>query len=334
MNKKINLLGALLLGVFIMMGCENSTNSITGGDELTTAEINSTANSHTGCHDTGVDLDSGADLTAHYINEMPTSSLDITCDVGVYFDEDGEIDGVQLNATVAGAKSRQYGVYVNGAAVKLTDSFVNSAADYPNRFFPVMYIDGAIGTIKNNELTGAHRAGIVLRGVGTDVNVDGNDIIGIGPKSTGWAQNGIQVDSEASGVIKNNLVEGHFWNLDNFVSTGIGVYSDNINVQKNTVRNNDLGVLVSGDRVNVNHNTVEITYSEVDVDGIYGVFVNPGKNSGVRQNSITSNTDTGFGLWVFGTNNAKLIRNDVSGWEYNLIDQGDNTKLPKPFDVY
>lgn len=327
MNKKINLLGALLLGIFIMMGCENSTNSITGGDELTTAEINSTASSHTGCHATG------SGLTAHYINETPTSPLDITCDVGVYFDEDGEIDSITLNATVAGAKLKQYGVYINGADVKLTDSFINTAADYPNQFVPVIYLDGATGTVKNNELTGAHRAGIVIRGADTDVNVDGNDLIGVGPKSTGWAQNGIQVDSEASGVIKNNLVEGHFWNKDNVVSTGIGVYSDNVNVQKNEIRDNDLGVLLLGNNINLNHNTIEITYEGVDVDGIYGVLVYPGDNNGVRQNSITSNTGTGFGLWVYGANNTKLIRNDISGWEYNLTDMGDDTKLPKPFEI-
>lgn len=327
MIKKANLLGILLLGVIIAMGCQDSVTNIETNDAITTTMNSGEMASLTGCQNTGTGL------TAHYINEAPNSSLDITCDIGVYFDEDGEIDGVTLNATVAGAKSRQYGVYVNGADVKLTDSFVNSAADYPHEFIPVIYLDEATGTIKNNELTGAHRAGIVLRGAGTDVNVDNNDVIGIGPKDSGWAQNGIQIDSEASGVIKNNLVEGHFWNLDNFVSTGIGIYSDNVNVQRNTVRNNDLGALLSGDNINLHHNTVEITYSSVDIDGIYGVFANPGKNNGIRQNSITSNTGTGFGLWVYGTNNAKLIRNDISGWEYNLIDQGNDTKLPKPFEV-
>lgn len=327
MLKKNNLLRLLLFGVIVAVGCQDSMTNIENNDTVTTIMNGGEMVTLTECQDTG------AGLTAHYINETPKSSLDITCDVGVYYDEDGKINGVQLNATVDGAKSRQYGIYVNGADVKVTDSFVNSAADYPNEFVPVIFLEGATGSIKNNELTGAHRAGIVLRGAGTDVNIDGNDIIGIGPKSTGWAQNGLQVDTEASGIIKNNLVEGHFWNLDDFTSTGIYIFSDNVNVQKNTIRNNDLGTALAGDNINLNHNTIEITYSEVDVDGIYGVLTYPGKNIGVRQNTITSNTETGYGLYVYGSNNAKLIRNDVSGWGTNLIDQGNDTKLPKPFEI-
>jgi len=333
MIKKTNLLGILLLGIFVAVGCQDSTTNFDSKADTANNELLATTmdtgemESLTVCENTGIGL------TAHYINEMPNSPLEITCDIGVYFDQDGVINGVQLDATVDGAKSKQYGVYVHGANVKVEDSFVHTSADYPHQFVPITYQDGATGNISNNELTGAHRAGIVLRGTGTNVNVDGNSVIGIGQKSTGWAQNGIQIDSEASGIIKNNLVEGHFWNLDNFVSSGIFAFSDNVNIQKNTIRNNDLGVVMQGDNINLNHNTVEITYSEVDIAGIYGVLAYPSKNNGIRQNSITSNTGTGYGLWLYGTNNAKLIRNNVSGWQYNVIDQGNDTKLPKPFEV-
>ncbi|GAA5521147.1 right-handed parallel beta-helix repeat-containing protein [Aliifodinibius salicampi] len=333
MIKKTNLIGILVLGVFVAVGCEESTTSIDSttntenNDILSTSMSSGETASLTECQDTGVGL------TAHYINETPNSPLDITCDIGVYVDKDGEIDGVTLNATFDGAKSKQYGIYVKGANVKLANSSVNTDADYPHQFVPITYQDGATGNITNNEVTGVHRAGIVLRGAGTDVNVDGNNVIGIGPKSTGWAQNGIQVDQEASGVIKNNLVEGHFYNKDTFVSSGIGVFSDNVNVQKNTIRNNDLGVALVGNNTNVNHNTIEITYTEVDVNYIFGVWAYPSEDNGIRQNTITSNTGTGFGIFLQGTENTKLIRNDVSGWGTNLIDGGDDTKLPKPFEI-
>lgn len=330
MGIQARLISFLLVIGITAIGCESTTNSVSD-NQHTNEFIGEAEVGHTNCQDTGIGL------TAHYINEIPNGPLEITCDIGVYYNQNGKINNVSLSGTVAGSNgssTNQYGIYVDGANVRLTNSSVAVDDAYPNRFVSIAYQNGASGNIRGNDVTGAHRAGILIRGPETNAVVSSNSLIGIGPKDTGWAQNGIQVDDEAGATIKDNLVEGHWWNLDNFVSTGIGIYSKNVNVQKNEVLNNDLGILLFNDSVNVHHNAIEITYEAIDIAGIYGILAYPGNNNvGIRQNSIISSVESGIGLGVFGTTNAKLIRNDVNGWATNLLDAGDETKLPKPFEI-
>lgn len=276
------------------------------------------------CSSTGV-----GSLTAHYINEVPADPLYVTCDIGVFFDVDGAIDGVEIHGTVAGAKPVQYGIYVQGANVDVTNSSVAVEVGYGHQFVAVTYRAGATGTISGNNLTGPHRVGILLRGSGTSVVVDSNEIIGTGPKSTGWAENGIQIDQGATATVKKNLIADHWWDKDNFVSTGLLIQTDGVTAHQNNLHNNDLGAYLIGNDNNFIQNMVGITYEEVVIEDIYGVFV-WGNGNGVRQSTITSNTGTGLGLGVMGTGN-KLIRNTVSGWDEDVWDGGDDTVWPAPF---
>lgn len=280
------------------------------------------------CHATGTGL------TAHYVNEVPSAPLEVTCDIGIYFDADGTIDDVDIEGTVAGARSVQYGVYIDGASVDVTASSVDVADDYPHQFLAIAYRDAATGVVADNVLTGAHRVGALLDGGGTSATVRGNEIEGTGPKDKGWAENGIQVSRGASGTLLGNAVTDHWWDPNNFVSSGIIVFgSDDVTINRNDVRNNDAGVILFGDRNNAVHNTVEVTReeAETDIDTLhYGVWVS-GRNNGVRQNTIAA-VDGEVGIFVFaGSNNTKLIRNAISGWDVPVFDGGDKTKRPKPF---
>jgi hypothetical protein len=276
------------------------------------------------CLDTG-----NGDLTAHYINEAPSEPLEVTCDVGIYFDEDGNIDGVEVYGTVEGAKSTQVGIYVSGANVNVTNSVVAVEEDYPHQFVSIRYQGGATGNVRKSEVSGAHRVGILVRGEGTSVNIRSNEITGTGPKTSGWAENGIQVDQGANATIVGNLIADHWWDGDDYVSSGLLVMTDGVTVTRNTLTNNDLGAYLIGDNNNFVHNVVEITHDVINIANTYGVFV-LGNNNGVRQSIITSSADAGLGIGVMGTNN-KLIRNSVSGWHENIWDGGVDTKWPKPF---
>lgn len=291
---------------------------------LTTLVTTTSANANNVCLDTGVE-----GLTAHYINEVPSGPLDVTCDIGVFYNHNGAIKSADIRGTIAGAKSKQFGIYVYGANVDVSFSTISGELGYPHQFVPLGFFNGATGTIKNNQITGVHRAGMLIRGAGTVATIKGNTITGTGPKLSGWAENGIQIDQGATATVVDNVINDHWWNTDDWVSTGLGIYSSGVTAQRNTLMNNDLGVYLVGDSNNFVNNEVLITYGSVDVNDIYGVFIY-GNDNGVRQSNIFSSTGTGLGLGVMGTNN-KLIKNSVSGWGENVWDGGDETKWPKPF---
>lgn len=52
----------------------------------------------------------------------------------------------------------------------------------------------------------------------------------------------------------------------------------------------------------------------------------------MRQNTVTAAGAPGadIGIIVLGTN-TKLIRNEVEGWTYDVVDFGSDTKRPAPF---
>lgn len=269
-------------------------------------------------------------MTAHYINEVPVEPLEVTCDIGVYFNEQGEINDVEILGTVASALPRQYGVYIDGSNVNLNDSVVDTEEGYPHQFASVVYVNGASGNVRDNIISGEHRVGLLVRGEETNVNANGNEIMGTGPKTARWAENGIQIDQMATATLVDNYIADHWYNKENWVSSGILAYgSGPVVAHRNHLLNNDLGAYLIADGSNFHHNTVEITYEEPDIYGLYGVYVYA-DDVMVAQNTITSSVERGLGLGVLGSKN-KLIKNDVSGWEENTGDYGTDTVWPKPF---
>lgn len=317
--KKIGL--SLVAAVTLTAACADG-----GPDPLSPDRAAFDVSATSTCVPTGV-----GSLTANYVNETPSDPFVVTCDIGIFYDQDGVVDGAVVEATIADARAVQWGIRVEGANVDVVNSTVTSEEGFPHQFLGVGYLDGATGTVRNNDITGDHRVGVLIRGAGTDVSLDDNRIVGAGTKSTGWANNGIQIDQGSTATVKNNLVQDHWWNLDNFVSSGLYLDTEGVAVHHNTFRNNDAGMYLFGSGNNTLHNIVEVTYSEVDIEGIYGILV-LGDDNGVRQSTITSAVEAGLGLGVWGSN-TKLIRNTVSGWADNLIDAGEGTKLPKPFAI-
>lgn len=267
--------------------------------------------------------------TANFVNTVPTEPFDVTCDIGIYFDEDGTIDGVDINGTVDDARPVQYGIYIDGVDVDVTNSTVTVAETYPHQFVSVMYRDGAAGTFDSNQLSGAHRAALVLRGAGTDVGVADNTFEGIGPKDAGWAQNGVQVDQGATGTITSNHISGHWWDKDDFLSSGLIVFGGvNVTAGHNQILNNDAGIAVSGgDGNNFIHNTVEVDFGTATFH--FGAVIYAGDANGIRQNAFTS-VNGSVGVYNQGSK-TKLIRNSFTGWGTDVVDAGTGTVQPKPF---
>jgi hypothetical protein len=287
----------------------------------------------------------GTGLSAVVVNQDLDGETVIIgdCDVGAFFDEDGVVKNAtfkQEDPDGAGAGNDQFLVRVEGADVDVTGSEFDVTGDYKHQIIHVGLVDGASGNIAGNELTGFKRVGILLRGEGTSAEVQGNALAGVGPKTDGWAENGIQVSGGATAIIKENTVEDHWWDMNDFVSSGIIVFgSDGVTVQRNSLAGNDAALVVAGDDNNFIHNTVDVTDQDGDASGIFhaGAIVSSGENNGLRQNDFISGSPAGsfnFGIFVAGAAvNTKLIRNSFDGnFADEIVDQGDETKLPDPFD--
>lgn len=280
-------------------------------------------------------------LSAVVVNEdVVDQQIDVgDCDVGVYFDQDGVVEGAVITQDDDdGAPSVQHGVRVDGADVQVTESEVDVADDFGPRFVAVGFRNGATGLIADNAITGFHRTGILVDGTGTSAEIRDNEVVGVGPKTTGWAENGIQISRGATGTVKDNAVRDHWWDKNDFLSSGIIVFgSDDVTVQRNSLSGNDAAIALVGDRNNVIQNTVDVTDEDGDATGIFhaGAVVSAGENNGLRQNEFTSESPSGsasFGIFVTSAGtNTKLIRNKFDGFTTDLVDQGGETKLPDPF---
>lgn len=225
-----------------------------------------------------------------------------------------------------------FGIRVDGGEVTVTDNTV-AASDSINKLFVAIGIaNGATAKVAGNEIAGAHRGGVLAVDSGTEVSVSNNTMVGPGPRSSGWADNGVQISGGATGSVRANTITDHWYSPNTYVSSGLILFSDEVVVQRNHFENNDLAAGLIGDRNNLIQNTVEVTYTVTDTSH-YGFIEYGGRNNGIRQNSIsTEAAENGVaGIWVTGEN-AKLIRNHLAGWENPLVDGGDETKLPKPFD--
>lgn len=285
------------------------------------------------CQDTGFQ-----DLTAKVVNEdVIDDEIDIgDCDVGAFFSIDGIVEGASFNQPDTNPEpSVQYGVLVVGASVDMNDASIWVVPDYNHQFIHIGYRDGATGVIDGNLLTGFKRVGILLDGEGTSGVVRENTLVGVGKKTTGWAENGIQVSRGASATVRSNTVEGHYWGLNNFASAGIIVFDSNdVVIQRNEITGGDLAIALIGDRNNAIHNFIETSNDDdttIYNDGI-SIF---GTDNGARQNTITNlregNDDIGIIVQGF---NTKLIRNTFEGEDFGYFfiwDLGEDTKLPAPF---
>lgn len=335
MNRLHAVVASAIALVFAVAGCESDVSLApeedAGSPGPSAAVVDGDAVS---CQSTGTGL------TAVFVNQdVVGRTIDVgDCDVGAFFAEDGTVRNStfrQPDPDGAGAGTVQYLVRVEGAEVGVTGSEFEVTDDYRHQIIHVGFAAGASGVVADNELTGFKRVGILLTGEGTSGRVKGNRVTGVGEKDDGWAENGIQVSAGASATVTANTVEDHWWDRNDFVSSGIIVFgSDGVTLQRNTLAGNDASLVLDGDQNNAVNNTVEASAPDGDKGGTlhFGAIVNSGRNNGLRQNEFSSETDADIGVFVSGaSSNTKLIRNSFDGFGQAIADQGEATKLPRPF---
>ena len=215
--------------------------------------------------------------------------------------------------------------------ISVRDSTFTIPDTVPGQWLHIVFAGGATGRIEGNDLSGAHRVGILARGEGTEVTIRDNTIVGTGPKTDGWAENGIQIDQGATATVSRNTVADHWWDNTSWASTGILALGDNIKIQQNEVLGNDVGVWLDHDNCHLNRNEI-VVEADGDFPGFDGVVVEGDRNRLIN-NDIVGDPDAFSGILLWGSTGTKLINNRIEGFQMEIERFGDEgTILPPPFD--
>lgn len=163
-------------------------------------------------------------------------------------------------------------------------------------------------TIDGNTATGYQKTGIVANG-DVDATITNNTVDGLGP--VGYiARNGIQIGFGGTGMVKRNTVSGNSYTGTD-VSGGIlivggpgygGDFCVNVQVDKNIVTGNDVGVFLSQYEADF---SAPATATNIKV-----------VNNEIRNNAVNNGLIYQAGVSDVG-NNDKIIANTISGAGYD-----------------
>lgn len=192
----------------------------------------------------------------------------------------GVIEGNEL--TIESVSGEQSGIRSTGGRVTITDNAI-VGGPVSGQFLGISAIAGAWVTVEDNEIAANHRVGVLLRGVGTDGHLRRNDIVGSGPITSGWAENGIQIDQDAQASVQNNRIEGHWWDNSDWASAGVLAMSDHVRMTDNEIVGNDAGVWILGDGCQVNRNEI-VVEADGSFPGFDGIIVQDGYGNRVVNN--------------------------------------------------
>jgi parallel beta-helix repeat protein len=179
-------------------------------------------------------------------------------------------------------------------------------------------------------MNGAHRVGFLIRGANTEVDLLGNLITGTGAKTSGWAENGIQVDQGATADIIGNTVEGHWWDGEsNWASTGILIFdSGSVEITNNDLHNNEFSIALytSDSKVTGNKTSSDIESQSSLNFQAYGALVG-GSNNHLAGNSFSA-TNGAVGIYIFpGVESNDVTGNRIKGFDFLIFDGGTDSKV-------
>ena len=258
-----------------------------------------------------------------------------------------DISGFTVDGNDREPSQRSAGILLRNIEGTISNNTVqNMLIDGKETFGIVAQGDSDVIITKNN-VSGYSRGGIGVNGDSNGINVapsptpyaviTNNTIEGPGMEvPVTWAPNGIQIGWGATGKITNNTVNGNGWPGTDWTGSGILVFASNgVEVDANTVEDNETGIAVAGYMWNSNgltasgtwihdntvdgntygisiqdksvdttikNNTVKnSTYDGIDICNFYG---NPPTGTVIESNTITGNNDEedkdSGGIWIDG----------------------------------
>ncbi len=196
-----------------------------------------------------------------------------------------------------------YGGCQNGLAINV---------ESPNFGNTVTVSDNSVRAYQKNGITATGGA-TGFGGVGPDVTITGNFIVGLGATAMNWtvnagaAENGIQVGFGASGTISSNTVNDNIWENDNSsqpgnAASGILVYaSPNITVTNNYVGSAQFGITADTDPVYGTADDTQVTSNKVSGTQIFDAI------------DVCSSTNTVHNNTVYGSAQSAIHFDDTCG---------------------
>ena len=147
--------------------------------------------------------------------------------------------------------------------------------------------------ISDSSVHDYQKNGITANEAGTEVNISGNTVTGIGPTPQ-IAQNGIQLAFGAKGTVEGNSVINHVYSLCtsanncSFSSSNILIFEgNNVRVVGNNLGNSQVNVYYGGNRGEVRNNTI---FQSPSLDGI----------------DLVGNQNRAFGNRIFNSDEAAV----------------------------
>jgi hypothetical protein len=301
-------------------------------------QVNSTTYAYD-CTPTGFFRD-GINLTAAQIGGNVTGDLNATgCNIGVYYDN--AHSGNVTNADIHGAN--YFGVVVNGdvgaVSTNVTGSTIHNIGETPLNgsqhgtaiYYRALGTGTASGTVSGNTITHYQKNGITING-SVSATITKNTVTGEGPVDY-IAQNGIQVGYGAKATVTANSVTGNAYTGSNLASSGgilvVGgecfgtglAYTVGLDISKNTLTNNDVGVWLFNADASCNAPTTKTNNS---------VKFNTISNSAVT-NTTGFDATCGYqaGVADVGHKDA-IVNNSISGPGYTPV-SGDCAGTPHAF---
>lgn len=163
--------------------------------------------------------------------------------------------------------------------------------------------------------------GITANEVGTEVNISGNAVTGVGPTPQ-IAQNGIQLAFGAKGTVEGNSVINHVYSLCTSAancgatSSNILIFNANgVKVTRNNLGNSQVNVYYQGNRGEVSGNTI---FQSPIFDGIDLI----GNQNGAEGNSIFNSDEAG--VFVMGDRN-EVTDNTINEAAFGVLKDASST---------
>ncbi len=268
----------------------------------------------------------------------------------------------------SGCGSIGAGIFVRGSAfANIHDNKVLDIRDHPISGCQngigilvgrVSFAASGTAIIKNNEISGYQKGGIVISNIGSSATIEDNTVTGAGAVNF-IAQNGVQISGGATGNIKHNTVSGHSFTPFTFASTGVLIFGSDADTDDNTLSENQVGIYHIEGSGTHKLNDISASFAGTGSPGFWGIVADPGGIPRVRpevfdapvaslQKSRTENTIAatytslvdqntltgdgsagGVGLEadVFGTDvlNFTATANTITNWEYGIYLYRDPT---------
>jgi parallel beta-helix repeat protein len=206
--------------------------------------------------------------------------------------------------------------------------------------------DTGSAEIKDNKIDNYHKAGIVVDFLGSDAEIENNDIEGAGPIATPF-QIGVQVSFGATAKIKKNEISGNETTDLVFGTSAILLFeSGKTEVSNNELEDNDIGIEVIDvvAKTKISNNEIEdsadygigvttsinleITNNTVERSVLDGMFLDAGSNGNtIKNNKFIENG--GVGLAIVASDNNKISNNkaEENGLDGFLLDTANNNEL-------